>query len=268
MLKSNFSDQVGASRLITQEMEIQYIDLAMSLYQKALSSSIAAKSYLTSERGLALDLIEDKKIGYVDRSLGKVIPDGDHFEGAMIRGALQRFGLLKSNGRELFRGCVVFPVFDEFGKLVDVYGRKVAKYQRKGVPHHLRLQQYGGCLYNSCSLKSFDSIILCSSPLEALTLISRDIHNVVSLMGLGTFNRYYLEALNKSQISRIVIIFANTCFGNRYKKELSTLLTESGICVEEVQLPRGEDINTLHQKSCYSGFVDSVFENIDSYKWT
>ena len=50
------------------------------------------------------------------------------------RGQLQRLGVLRKSGHEHLSGSLVIPLLDEYGKVVQLYGRKVRDDLRKGTP--------------------------------------------------------------------------------------------------------------------------------------
>jgi len=62
------------------------------------------------------------RIGYSDGTLGEKLP-------AEGRRALRRMGVLTGSGRELLRGCVVFPLVAaegaSSGHVVGLYGRSI-----------------------------------------------------------------------------------------------------------------------------------------------
>ena len=95
-----------------------YIQQAFEHYQRQFACSDIAQKFVHMNC-----LIEDQTqhindVGFCDRTLGKCIPKCRTPEGAAIRGSLQRSGLVRSSGHELFRGCIVFPTIDS-GQIVS-----------------------------------------------------------------------------------------------------------------------------------------------------
>jgi hypothetical protein len=76
-----------------------------------------------SRRGICREAIANNYIGVCDRSLNRYIDTSSKSEGAGFRGTLRRVGLTKENGHEVFRGCVVEPVYID-DRLVAVCGIK------------------------------------------------------------------------------------------------------------------------------------------------
>ena len=59
--------------------------------------------------------------------MGRNIPRAKTAEGAAIRGSLQRVGLIKATGHELFRGCVVFPTYNNNGTVISAVGYRIGR---------------------------------------------------------------------------------------------------------------------------------------------
>jgi DNA primase len=55
------------------------------------------------------------------------------------RYAVQCIGLIRESGHEHFDGRLIIPVFDEAGRVVEVYGRKLRNDLCAGTPKHLYL---------------------------------------------------------------------------------------------------------------------------------
>jgi DNA primase len=65
------------------------------------------------------------RIGYSDRTLGLRLPDRQWKAGRILRSALTDVGILRTSGHEAFRGCLVIPVIDAAGQIVQLYGMRV-----------------------------------------------------------------------------------------------------------------------------------------------
>ncbi|WJG07953.1 toprim domain-containing protein [Aliiglaciecola sp. LCG003] len=236
---------IGSSRLISFHAQQQYVEMTLNHYMQSLKSSSDALDYVVCKRGVSENVAESYQLGFVDRSLGKALPDTECFEGAMIRGTLQRFGLIKPNGREYFRGCVVVPVRDESGNFVDMYGRKIAKYQRGGVAFYLRIHPYAMSLFNAQALLTNNEVIICSSPIEALSFLSCGVSNVVGMMGVQSVCNAYVEQLQNNGVMSVILAINNTAQGLRYKSILIRMLKSVGINYRELELPSGKDVNNV-----------------------
>ena len=94
-------------------------------YHETLTGNTEALAYL-DKRGLkSSEAIERFTLGYANRTLGLRLPEKNRKDGALLRGQLQRVGVMRASGHEHFAGSVVIPVFDAAGHVVEVYGRKI-----------------------------------------------------------------------------------------------------------------------------------------------
>src|SRR5262249_46495380 len=111
-------------------------------YQRTLRETPHALDYLR-RRGITNGQVLDHfRIGYADRSLGKLLPSKDSKAGRDIRSRLEALGLFRQSGHEHFTGSITFPILagDGTGRTADVYGRKVlGQLLRKGTAIHLHL---------------------------------------------------------------------------------------------------------------------------------
>ena len=242
-------NDIGASRLLSKQAQKQYIDMALSHYQKTLINSNAALRYLDKVRGIDMHIAKRYKIGFGNRSLGVILPDVEKFEGSMIRGALQRFGFIKPNGRELFWGYITIPIKNENGELVDIYGHRIAKYLKNGKTATQSLLVNPVSLFNAQCLGCFDSVILCSSPLEALSLISCGVENVVSITGFSSLCATQILQLKRNGVTHVTIGFANTPKAQRFRVIASKMFDAHAIQHSHLALPSGADINSVFVKA-------------------
>jgi DNA primase len=88
------SDQADAKLLV------QVVDF----YHQTLLQSPEALRYL-ERRGIdSAEAIETFRIGFANRTLGYRLPEKTRVQGAVLRGQLQRIGVLRSSGHEHFNG--------------------------------------------------------------------------------------------------------------------------------------------------------------------
>jgi hypothetical protein len=104
-----------------------YIRQTFDYYQQQFNLSPRARQFVSSSCRIADEYGESLDIGYCDRTMGKNIPKCKTPEGAAIRGSLQRCGLVRASGHELFRGCIVFPTLDDVGNVISAVGYRVGR---------------------------------------------------------------------------------------------------------------------------------------------
>ena len=113
----------------TANLDDAYLSRLIDIYHQRLNNNEMALQKL-SRFGISSEDIETHQLGYCDRTLNRYVKPLEHFEGAKFRGALRRNELTNENGHELFRGCIVEPVFEN-NILVAACGVKLLAPSRK-----------------------------------------------------------------------------------------------------------------------------------------
>jgi DNA primase len=119
---NQYLDVLGQLNL--DELNIQQ---AFDYYRARYQQSNSAQAFVANSVIIDDDIKQRDFIGYCDRTMGKHIPKTKTYEGAAIRGSLQRSGLVRASGHELFRGCVVFPMYHENGNVISAIGYRVGR---------------------------------------------------------------------------------------------------------------------------------------------
>ena len=94
-------------------------------YHQRFHESSHAGKFLESCGIANSEAAEQFQIGFVDRTLKQLLPSHQVKAGHDLRKRLKAIGLLKSSGHEVFRGCIVVPVFNEQRNVVQIYGRRI-----------------------------------------------------------------------------------------------------------------------------------------------
>lgn len=93
-------------------------------YHETLKQSPEALQYL-EKRGLrSSEMIERFRLGFANRTLAYRLPQKNRKTGAELRGKLQALGIMRESGHEHLNGSLVIPVFDEQGRVTEMYGRR------------------------------------------------------------------------------------------------------------------------------------------------
>ncbi|MCL1137741.1 hypothetical protein [Shewanella pneumatophori] len=103
-----------------------YIRQAFEHYQRQFVMSEIAQKFVHKNCLIEEHTQHIDEVGFCNRTLGKVIPKCRTAEGAAIRGSLQRSGLVRPSGHELFRGCIVFPTIED-GQIVSATGYRIGR---------------------------------------------------------------------------------------------------------------------------------------------
>lgn len=188
------------------------------------------------------ELLSKFGVGFVDRTLGKQLPCGKTEEGHYQRGRLQQSGLLLGTGGEFFRGCLVFPVVDKHGDVVEAYGQRITRWLRPGTEYYLYWSQQPISFFNHKVLAESDNIILCKNPLEAMTLLCAGFSNVVATLGLRGFSAELLNELEAMGTRRITLAFDNCAEGDHAANLVAQALNAYNIECLRLSFPRGMDV--------------------------
>ena len=236
----------------------QLLNKVVAFYQKAFAQEPEGRAYL-HERGLTDPaLYATFCIGLASGSIFEAIPpEGDVLED------LKAIGILDDRGREHFRDCVVFPVFDAAGNVSELYGRKIHRAcHAKGVGklRHLYLPGPHRGIWNAAALRrpedetphragaSFFTVLLTESILDAAAIWQAGWKQVIPCYGVMGFNAEHLALLEQSQVDRLVLVMDGDNAGRKAAARVRQKLEAcpaigggSGIDIRELQLPEGDD---------------------------
>lgn len=116
-------------------LEDIYIQQMFDYYRECYEGSERYQNFVKESNRIPDDLRTNPYVGICDRTLGTQIPKARTLVGGAMRGNLQTVGLITSTGNELFRGCAVFPEYDEKGDIVAAagyrFGDRVRHWQQK-----------------------------------------------------------------------------------------------------------------------------------------
>jgi DNA primase catalytic core len=217
----------------------------VAFYHRSLLESPEALGYLQSRRVDHAEALDTFKLGYANRTLGYRLPEKNRKDGAELRGALQRLGILRPSGHEHFNGSVVVPVFDESGRVAEMYGRKVRDDLRAGTPSHLYLPGPHAGVWNLQAVIASDEVILCESLVDALTFWCAGFRHVTAAYGTEGFGTDHFEAFSRHNVKRVLVAFDRDEAGDKAAKRVAEKLIAAGIECYRVELPRGADVNDV-----------------------
>lgn len=201
---------------------------------------------LLIERKINPDYIDQFKIGFSDRTLGFELRSPKSLLGSRNRGHLQRLGLLKSTGHEFFRGAMVIPYSNEVGQIIGAYGRRPF-HQPRSPAYHLYWNAQAVPLFNSANGLP-ESLILCKSALDTLTLLTAGVENAVATMGTQGFNDVQLSQIAGQGVRSVYIAFDNTPAADHRALLVAQALDAVDVACFRVRLPLGYDVNRFAMK--------------------
>lgn len=212
--------------------------VAASYHQRFLDRP-EGRDYLVKARGIRnLSLFRDFRLGYADGSLLATLPqDADGLA------QFQAIGILDAAGREVLTGCVVFPVFDATGTLVELYGRRITD----AAPAHVWLTGAAAGLWNKPATRRAAHLLVVGSMLDALTLIDRGMADVLPCLNAPSLNADQLAALSKGTVRSATLLLRDDPGEQSAAQTLTQQLAGAGIASQPVFLPDGLDANAFLQ---------------------
>lgn len=196
------------------------------------------------QRGIDPVIIDDYDIGYapggtkLKQHLNRLsFSDDDLLDAGVI---VERHGQLK----DFFFQCVVVPIVHH-GIIVDLYGR----YTKQGNLKHMYL--YGDHIaFNLHGLDSALPVIIVESVINALTLLSHGITNVMATGG-SHFSKRHARQLKAKNIQNVYIAYDTgdrSKTGQKSAIQAGKRLEELNIVPRIIQMPEDTDINDLFMK--------------------
>ena len=245
--------RVGTVRTLAAPVAVDADDAALlaqvvDYYHETLKNSPEALAYLES-RGLThSELIDRFKLGFANRTLGLRLPMANRVAGAEIRARLTKLGVLRETGHEHLNGSLVVPVFDEAGRVAELYGRKITPNLRPGTPLHLYLPGPHRGVWNWEALAACKEVILCEALIDAMTFWCAGYRNVTASYGVEGFTDDHLDAFRRHGVERVLIAYDHDAAGDRAADKLAESLLAQGFECWRVQFPHGLDANEYAQK--------------------
>lgn len=222
----------------------ELLEHVVNFYHQTFLNEPQAMNYLQKRSCLHPDAIKRFKLGYANRTLGYRIP-GTTVEGKQLKAQLQHLGVLRASGHEHLSGSVVIPIFDEQGKVVQLYGRKLLHNLRKGTPDHLYLNKPLKGVWNREGVLHQREWLLCESLIDALTLWSAGLRNVTCTYGINGWGEAHSKLLEEVSPQHLIICFDNDEAGNKAARALSEQLQNHIPTISRAKLPQGSDINDV-----------------------
>lgn len=215
----------------------------VDFYHATLKESPEALGYLAS-RGLNnAEMISTFKLGFANRTLAYRLPEKHRRDGELLRGRLQRVGILRQSGHEHFNGSIVIPTFDaDSTRVVSLYGRKITARLRDGTPLHMHAPDPPRGVWNELALVGGE-VVLCGSVIDALSFWCAGIRNVTATIGIGGSLALHREAFERYGVKHVDIAFRRDRAGDRAAEKLGCELNAMGVETSRVVFANGMDAN-------------------------
>ena len=222
--------------VLTLATRVKLLTRVAAFYHRRFLDTPAGLRYLTQVRGIHdVALFKTFQVGLSDGSLLEALPQD---EAALAE--LQSLGILSARGRELFDGCVVFPLWNAAGAIVNLYGRRMTD----GAVNHLYLPGPRQGLWNWQAAKRSSTILLTESVIDALTAIDAGVQDAIPCYGAHGMTDEHLALFAQHGVKNIALCFDADAAGENGALSVAARLAEHAITVVRVTLPAGSDINS------------------------
>jgi len=206
----------------------QWLERAVDHCHMRLLETPAAQYYLRLRGITATEFVTSFRVGYADGTLAAKLP-------AEGRRALRRVGVLTGSGRELLRGCVLFPLVAaggaNSGRVVDLYGRSI-----EGRRHlYLPGERHG--VFNPQGARNTDDVIVTESIIDAAALWSAGLRNVIPVYGVTGLTEEIMAHLVECRVKRVVLLLDADEAGRTAAIEMAKRLAAVNIEARSVELP-------------------------------
>ncbi len=236
--------------------DLKVLQDAVEYYHRVLLANKTAQDYLRKRGIFSAELVDRFRIGYADGSLKKLL-HGEDLEKA------KAVGILADKGREVFAGYLVFPVQDETGTIVNLYGRLVGDSagpstgstssrqasSGRSKPKHRYLKGTNRGVFNGKAMKVHKEIVVVESIIDCLSMIVMGVPNCVPLYGTGGLTTDHLDLFAKHATEEIILMMDNDQAGNEAVESILRRVKRLGVTVSKATLPaKVTDPNDLLQK--------------------
>ena len=219
-----------------------YLARAVEIYHTAFCESRPPQDYLAGRGIKDGELFRHFKVGFADGRLRRMLPEEPGHE--FVAG-LRAAGVLNEKGGEFFYGCVTFPILNENGAVVGLYGRRAAG----SGPAHLYLPGSRRGVWNGAAFKAHREIILTESIIDALSLCALGFTNAVPLYGVNGLTDDHLRLMREHRTAGAWVCLDNDAAGRKGREWIMAKLTALGVEAADVFLPDGvKDVNEALQK--------------------
>jgi len=206
----------------------------------------------------AVEYLESRKLDYQNLTIGfdagtlhKVKDTTEQQKQEYLQAGLlkpDKFGRANSYYTR-FSNCIVFPLFDQSGNIISLYGRHIES------GHHYLEGEHKG-LYPGYPKADTKTLILTESVIDAATLITNyelkitNKESVLALYGTNGLTYPHIEVCHQlRELKEVVLFFDGDEAGREGVKATALKLKgiNENLQISVVQTPDGEDVNSLAQ---------------------
>jgi DNA primase len=230
-----------AQWLVPDAPDDAVLDAVVRYYHGTLTQNATALGWL-GKRGLnSPEVMEHFRLGFADRSLGLQLPEKNRMVGAVVREKLQRIGLYRPTGHEHFNGCIVVPITDAAGNVVQAYGYKRNRHLHEDTEYELWLPGRAMHPWNLAGLAGQKAVIITRTVVDALSLWVNGYRAVTFTDAVAGDLRVLAKTVQDLEVAFLTIVVAAD--DAALAAAVGDAVVGAGIGVWKVILPSGMSVN-------------------------
>jgi DNA primase len=234
---------------------------AIYFFNKLNSRDGAYASEYLSQRGLDEDTIRKFGLGYSLRekdAFFKQFVNEFSVEDLVESGLVMILGA--DEKRDRFRGRLMFPIFNESGKVIAFGGRRMydeskdeAKYiNSPETKIYNKSRTLYGLNFSKSAIKSTGYVILVEGYMDLISLFQHGVENVVASSGTS-LTPQHVKILTR-YTKEAVVVFDSDLAGQNASRRAIELIIENDMSVSIIPLPPGDDPDTFIKRQGLEGF--------------
>ena len=227
--------------------DAELLEAVLAHYRRSLADTPSAHAWLADHGVRNGEVVDAFGLGLSDRTLGLSIPIGARVAGRELRGRLQALGVLRDTGHEQFRGCLVVPVCDDTGRVVQLYGQRLQRPQRQRdgtEPAEVLWLTAPSTVWHAEAMSSAE-VIVAGSVLDGLVWWSAGYRHVLAPGGPDGFGDDLGDRLVDAGVTRVLLAQPRTPDGEHTAATLASSLAAVGMQCFRVVFPNGCDASTV-----------------------
>lgn len=230
---------VKEERKETSVADKKLLARVVGYYQHTFTEDTRGLEYLKN-RGISdKQSLIDFGTGFVNGSLKNILPDDPE-----VLNTLKNLGILNKKGNETFYNCVVFPLYDQNGGIVNLYGRNI---DPENGASHLYLAGSRSGIINRQAVKRSSTILLTESIIDGLTLYDQGFKNVIPAYGVNGLTEDHLSLFNR-KVKEVYICFDSDKPGKEGAGKTAEQLKKQGIEQAHIVTLPDKDINIFFNR--------------------
>ena len=229
--------------------DAELLEAVVVHYRAALADAPPLHAWLIDHGVRHGEVVERFGLGWSDRTLGLSLPTAARVAGRELRGRLEALGVLRSTGHEQFRGCLVVPVRDDTGRVVQLYGHRLQRPQRQRdgeLPAEvLWLPEPTAGVWHAEAMAASAEVIVAASVLDGLVWWSAGYRNVMAPGGPDGFGDDLGDRLVDAGVTRVLLAQPRSAPSDQDATDLAARLATVDVECFRVVFPHGCDASTV-----------------------